>query len=218
MSESSRPVEHEDEPAADEGTELQFDEAEPTAPAPIGPSCAGCKRPIEDEYYEINGKVICSSCRQQIEASFRGGSGLARLIKASILGVAAAVVGAVVYYTVQRVTGWNIGYVAVFVGFLVGGAVRKGTGNRGGLPYQCLALLLSYIAIGLMGFAIFLEHGIKEAQKQQDQVNVNPVPAEQGRGPDAARPEPPAVAAPGPNAAKAPDRPGQAPTTDAAGA
>ena len=39
-----------------------------------------------------------------------------------------------------RVTGWNIGLVAIVVGFMVGGAVRKGTGNRGGMLYQFLTL------------------------------------------------------------------------------
>ena len=46
MSDPSPPIEDEDEGAGDDGTELQFDQAEPLTPTSSGPSCAGCKRPI----------------------------------------------------------------------------------------------------------------------------------------------------------------------------
>ena len=88
---SNPPIEGEDEGANDEGTDLQFDHAEPTTPVSPGPSCDACKRPIRDAYYEINGKVLCTSCRHRIEASLRGGSGLARFIRAVVLGTGAAI-------------------------------------------------------------------------------------------------------------------------------
>ena len=40
MSEPNRPIDDGD-PGAEEGTELQFDEAEPTSPTPTGATCAG---------------------------------------------------------------------------------------------------------------------------------------------------------------------------------
>ena len=216
MSEPNHPVEHGDEGAPDEGTELQFDEAEPTSPTSTGATCAGCKRPITDAYYEINGKIVCTACSQQIAASFRGGSGLGRLVGALVFGFMAAVLGAAVYFGVTRATGWNIGYVAIFVGFLVGGAVRKGTGNRGGLLYQFLALLLSYFAVGLMTFAFMVEHVFNEGRKQANQANVQPPPAEKAQPPDAAKPKLPAVAAEKPNSLKPAGGAGQPPAKDAA--
>jgi hypothetical protein len=178
MSELSPPIEGEDEDANDEGTELQFDQAEPTTPTSSGPTCAGCKRPITDVYYEINGKVICTSCRQHIEASFRGGSGLARLVKASLLGLGAAILGAALYFIVCRVTGLNIGLVAIVVGFMVGASVRKGTGNRGGFLYQIMALLLTYFAIGLMGLTFFFEDQIKEFRQNKGKPTAVPAQVE----------------------------------------
>ena len=50
---------------------------------------------------------------------------------------------------------WSL--VAILVGFMVGGAVRKGTGNRGGLLYQFLASCSTYFAIGLMVLSPFSE-------------------------------------------------------------
>ena len=164
--------EEDDDADLEAGDELQFDQAEYATPAPEGPSCGVCKRPIDDMYYEINGKVFCATCRQRIEAAFRGGSRLARVIKALVFGSVAAIAGAVLYYAIIRITGCNIGLVAVVVGFMVGGAVRKGTGNRGGLFYQFLALFLAYMAIGLMNFP---------ADRRIDQTGAAASPESQDR-------------------------------------
>jgi len=171
-------VDRDDEGADDQDAELQFDQAEMTTPASSGPSCDGCKRPITDAYYEINRKIVCSSCRQQIEASFQGGSGLARFLKAAFFGFGAALVGAAIYYGVARVSGLNIGLVAILVGFMVGGAVRKGSGNRGGMLYQLLALFLTYVAIGLMGLTFVMEHQFNEfGGKKKDAEAKKEAPA-----------------------------------------
>ncbi len=137
-----------DDPAAP--AELQFDEAELATPAPSGPTCQMCQQQIVNDYFEANGKVFCGACRQRIEAALRGGSPLGRVAKATLFGTIAAIAGAFLYYIVSRMTGYNIGLIAVVVGFMVGGAVRKGTGNRGGLFYQLLAVFLCYTGIGLM--------------------------------------------------------------------
>ena len=169
MSEPRPTFEAEDEePVADEGTELQFDEAEPTTPASSGPTCAGCKRPIKDAYFEINGKVVCASCRRQIEAAFHGGSAVGRVVKAVVYGAGAMVVGAIIYFAILFSTGINIGLVAILVGYIVGSAVRKGSENRGGTFYQALAVFLTYTAIGLMSLALLA--GARQNPGQQAAV------------------------------------------------
>ena len=83
----------------------------------------------------------------------------------------AAAAGAVLYYLVTRTTGYNIGLISVLVGFMVGAAVRKGTGNRGGLLYQFLALFLTYMAIGAMNLTFDLEALSKiEAEQKADKA------------------------------------------------
>ena len=82
-------------------------------------------------------------------------------------------VGAFIYYVILRVTGYNIGLVAVLVGFMVGGAVRKGTGNRGGLFYQMLAVFLAYTAIGAMHLP-FLFDEPDQPDPQDKQANFVP--------------------------------------------
>ncbi len=110
--------------------DLQFEQAEYTTPATAGPICGLCNQPIADVYFEIGGKVFCGTCGGRIEQSFRGGSRLGRVAKASVFGTAAAVAGGALYYAIIRTTGINFSLIAILVGFMVGRAVRVGTGNR----------------------------------------------------------------------------------------
>jgi len=166
--------EEDDDAGLEAGDDLQFDQAEYATPAPAGPSCGVCKRPIDDMYSEINGKICCATCRQQIETAFRGGSRVARVFKALIFGSVAAIAGAVLYYAIISISGWNIGLVAVLVGFMVGGAVRKGTGNRGGRFYQFLALFLAYMAIGLMHVPVATKELLKIGGEQAQKAKIVP--------------------------------------------
>lgn len=125
---------------------LQFEHAERTDSAP-GLSCAACSRPIAMSYYEVNGTVTCQRCRTQIIAQWNRGSSTGRFAKALGLGLAAAVAGAGLYFGIAALTGYEFGLVAIVVGLLVGGAVRKGSNGRGGWRYQALAMFLTYTAV-----------------------------------------------------------------------
>jgi len=48
---------------------------------------------------------------------------------------------------VRVATGYEVGIIAIVVGVMVGGAVRKGSHARGGWLYQGLAMFLTYAAI-----------------------------------------------------------------------
>ena len=68
-------------------------------------------------------------------------------MKALLLGSLAAAVGAGVYRMILFGSGWNFSIVAIVVGYVVGGAVRTGSGDRGGRFYQFLAMFLTYSAL-----------------------------------------------------------------------
>lgn len=123
---------------------LQFDRAEtPAGPPP----CTVCNQTIGGTYYDINGKVLCELCRHGVEQSLARGSSVSRFTRAFFYGLGAAVVGAGIYYAVLALTGYQVGIVAVVVGWLVGEAVRRGSGGRGGWAYQTLAVFLTYGSI-----------------------------------------------------------------------
>jgi hypothetical protein len=62
-------------------------------------------------------------------------------------GVFAGLGGTLIWYGVRRLTGYEVGLIAVVVGLMVGGAVRAGSGGRGGKFYQFLAVFLTYCSI-----------------------------------------------------------------------
>ena len=127
---------------------LQFDNAEfdATAPPP-GPTCAACKRPIPDAYYELFGAVVCESCRDVIIAGRQGGSKLGRFLRATVYGTAAAVAGCALYYAVLKIANIHLSLISVLVGIMVGKGVQKGSNARGGAFYQMLAVFLTYSSI-----------------------------------------------------------------------
>lgn len=143
-------------PASDE---LQFDhvvDADGTAGAGSANAsrvCARCHSPIRLYYYQIDGHLTCSACKQAIERDLArtGATGrtAAPMLRAALFGLGAAVAGAIVYYAVIAITGWQIGYVAILIGYMVGYAVMKGSRGRGGRRFQFLAVGLTYVAIGL---------------------------------------------------------------------
>ena len=138
--------------------ELQFDTAEPAqvpsasggataAGSAVGATCASCRAPIDDYYYAAGDKVLCPTCGQQVIASMTGGSGFVRFLRALVFGIGAGIGGCLVWYGVRRLSGYEVGLVAIVVGLMVGGAVRAGARGRGGALYQVLAVVLTYLAI-----------------------------------------------------------------------
>lgn len=124
---------------------LQFDTAEPTAAA-TDRSCTACRRPIEGEYHMANMQVVCTPCRSALEAGPRG-TRSGRLGRALLFGAGAALAGSIVYFAVLAATGYEIGLIAILVGWMVGRAVQAGSHGRGGWLYQAMAVGFTYLAI-----------------------------------------------------------------------
>jgi hypothetical protein len=124
---------------------LRFDGAAEAAPA--APACARCGREIARAYYEVSGSIVCPDCKALLEAEAVAGSATGRLSRAALFGLGGAVAGAALYYAILAITGYEIGLVAIAVGWLVGRAVQLGSRHRGGRVYQVLAVVLTYLAI-----------------------------------------------------------------------
>lgn len=156
----------------DEG-ELQFDRTEP-AGGPAGSTCAACRRPITGAYFEINGQVVCASCRDAVIAQWTRGGSAGRFAKALGLGLLAMIACSVVWYAVLKLTDSQWGILAVVVGFVVGTAVSKGSNGRGGWRYQALAIFLTYTAVVSSYVPVIIE-GIQERSAQvSDEATARP--------------------------------------------
>jgi len=149
---------------------LQFDRAEPApGAAALGAmTCKSCGTLLRDSYFTLNGNIVCDRCRHMIEEEWNRGGAAGRLGKSLGLGILAAIACSVVWYAVLALTDSQWGILAVVVGLVVGGAVRKGSNGRGGWRYQALAIFLTYTAI----VSSYLPYMIKGAREQSTQIST----------------------------------------------
>lgn len=142
-------------PSAAAGNDtLQFDHVVPgPSAAAVTPAagvvCAACQASIPTEYFDLSGHVVCGRCRQRLEVAAETPRGALPLLVAGACGLGAGIVGAMIYYSVIAIAHLEIGIVAILIGYMVGWAVRKGAGGRGGRRFQILAVALTYWAVGL---------------------------------------------------------------------
>jgi hypothetical protein len=132
----------------------QFDTAEYAGVAGTE-RCAICKQLVADQYYRVNSLMACSSCADRAKHELPKDSHSAYM-RALMYGVGAAVIGMILYSAVGIITGLNIGYVSLAVGYLVGKGMKKGSNNVGGKKYQISAALLTYAAVSLAAVPIAL--------------------------------------------------------------
>lgn len=158
--------------------DLQFDTAEPVSTdsteVSSTNSCAICSQTIGDAYFSVGGQAVCPACCDKLKAPVLG-TRWSRLFKASLLGLGAGLIGAIIWFAIRRVTHYEIGLVAILVGLMVGKAVRVGSGNQGGRGYQILAVVLTYccIAANYMPdiFESLLQMSREEAVEKENPVN-----------------------------------------------
>jgi hypothetical protein len=116
----------------------------------------------------VNGHVVCAACEAVLER-MPAGSGTSRMMRAAVYGMGGAILGAGIYYAILAATGYEIGLVAILVGWLVGRGVQKGSRGTGGWAYQTLAVALTYLAI----VSTYVPFIVKSAMEERDK----PAPA-----------------------------------------
>jgi len=145
---------------------LQFDHAEPTPGAQTASmSCSVCSSPLPETYFVANGQIVCERCRRAVEEEWNRGGAAGRLSKAVVLGVLAMIACSLLWYIVLKLTDSQWGILAVVVGLVVGGAVRKGSNGRGGWRYQALAIFLTYTAI-VSSYVPYIIESVREQSAQ----------------------------------------------------
>lgn len=128
--------------------ELQFDKAETGQTG--APACHGCNTPLAGQYFQAGEMMVCGPCSEGIRAHLAGtGSSGGRFMRALLLGVGAAAIGAIVYGLWMHFTKSEFALVTIAIGWFVGKAVRKGSGGLGGMAFGATAVMLTYAAISL---------------------------------------------------------------------
>jgi len=94
---------------------------------------------------------------------------------AVLAGLVAAVAGGVAWGLIVRWSGYEVGFVAWGIGFLVGSAVALGARGSRGVPYQAAAVVLALVGIVLgkyLGFVWVLSDTFEELGISDVDVSV----------------------------------------------
>ena len=132
----------------------QFATAE-YAPDSARMSCAACRQPVGGSYFKIKGSPVCAGCTETIRAKMPKDSHGA-FVRAVVFGIGGALIGLALYVAFALATGLIIGWVSLAVGWIVGKAMRAGSGGVGGRRYQVVAVLLTYLAVAMSAVPIAL--------------------------------------------------------------
>jgi hypothetical protein len=82
------------------------------------------------------------------------GEGSGHVFGALAVGLGAALVSALAWYLVVVLTSYQLGLIAIGVGFLVGTGVVAGSGGRRGLMLQAMAVTITLVAMVAAEFLI----------------------------------------------------------------
>jgi hypothetical protein len=133
-------------------------EAPEYAPEPVAPAnhhCMTCGQPIVGQYFRIESSMTCPACAEK-----RGGrlptSPKGAFTRGLLFAAGGALVGLILYSAVGIITGLEIGYVSIAVGYIVARAMLAGTAGVGGRRHQVAAALLTYVAVSMSAVPISL--------------------------------------------------------------
>ena len=150
----------------------------PTGPAPqfgtaeyasTSDTCKSCKQVISGEYYRINGALACSRCAREVQGQMPKDTHAA-YVRGIIFGIGAAILGFVIYTGSVIISGLEIAYISLAVGFLIGKAMKMGSGGIGGRRYQIAAAALTYAAVSVAAIPIVFYHAHKSAPSRAARV------------------------------------------------
>ena len=124
-------------------------------------TCAQCQRSVAPgEYYTYKGKggelYLCGACRESVEQTFQAETKGLNLVMAILLGVIGAAAAGAIWHFIVVFTGYEIGYVAIGVGYCVGFAVHWGSGRKRGAVLQFLSAGLTLVTLLAASYFTFL--------------------------------------------------------------
>ena len=144
--------------AAATNTDIDFERADfGTETEPPSMNCGLCERPIGDAYFTLDEDFVCEACETTQRDAGPPGSAFSRMAGAVVAGTVAAALAAAIWMLITQLSGYEIGLIAIAVGWVVGVAVQIGNRNTGGIPYQLLAVFLTYTAIIAMYVPMIVE-------------------------------------------------------------
>lgn len=135
------------------------------------PTCAVCAVDIQEgQAVLLRGKKnsppisVCATCADDMERAIRVETEAPNLAGGLVAGLAAAAVASLIWYGVVAITEYQLGLVALLVGWLVGKAVMLGAGGKRGISLQLMSVGITLPAM-VLGEYFIVRHFIVEALK-----------------------------------------------------
>lgn len=124
--------------------------------------CSGCQKEVSTgQCYTYKGKkgesiFLCEACRAVTEKAFNEETQNPNMAMASILGLLAAVIAGFAWFLLTVLTKYQIGYVAIGVGFIIAYAVMWGAGQKRGVSLQILSAVITIVTLLISQYVIVL--------------------------------------------------------------
>jgi hypothetical protein len=164
--------------------------------------CKSCDTTLTGRYYRINGALACENCAERLKQQIPKDAHSA-FVRGLLFGLGGALLGLILYAAFGILTGLVIGYVSLAVGYIVGKAIKLGSGGLGGRRYQIAAALLTYSAVSVAAIPIYVSQIVKDKKGEKQSMVQHTLPqapsATQQQDPGAigsAAPQEPASQAP----------------------
>lgn len=138
---------------------LQFQTAEFA-----GRKCTVCNSAIDATYYQIQGRDSCPACAQARLASQNLEDSGGKMLKALLWGGGAALAGSA-GFAIVALMGFQLAILSIGIGWLVGTAIKKGTGGHTSRKYQIIAVVLTYLAIATSYIPVVIVQMSKDRTK-----------------------------------------------------
>jgi hypothetical protein len=125
-------------------------------------TCSQCKKQTTaDKAYRCKGKkgtaiFICENCKEVMEKAFKAETENPNIAMAVLLGFFAAIVAGIIWYAFSAITNYQVGYVAIGVGFLIGYAVLLGSGKKRGVRLQMLSAGITVVTLLISQYFLIL--------------------------------------------------------------
>ena len=150
--------------------------------------CKSCDTTLTGRYYRINGALACENCAERLKQQIPKDTHSA-FVRGLLFGLGGAFLGLVLYAAFGILTGLVIGYVSLAVGYIVGKAIKLGSGGLGGRRYQIAAALLTYAAVSVAAIPIYVSQIVKDKKAEKQSMVQHTLP----QTPSAAQQQDPAA-------------------------
>lgn len=90
---------------------------------------------------------VCADCAAKIEGVLQAETENPRLLGALLAGLAAAIVACLIWYGVVAISNYQIGFLAIGVGWLIGLGVGFGAGRKRGPRLQAISVGITLVAM-----------------------------------------------------------------------